>query len=1384
MSTDDPQRRVLRSGGTATHSIQYLPPQRRNRRINQPTVTQTNPSLPHNSPNIQLGNVHDSDPAGNGYKESEVGYGIRDEEIGADGKEVTRSEVDAFLKDVVEEEGIGDGVGEERRVESTPGDLEGLFTPIDTQGNVTFSRTLRSEQPQPVTATVNQSAINDPHTETDQPSHRADSPSQRPKYDQEIESLVGDDYGDLPFRLTERMRSEDKGKSVIKDEDDMLYKTELERQTQSLRNWLMKHLRAYTEQPLTHGNPEFRRTYRAEFRRWYLMRERLTEERVSIARKKHEYYEAEEEKKEAERKSLADRQGNETHKETMEAHKPVVWMHPYLVGNFRIPAWILNKMESEGFNMAILDHVTAWGEATLRLWLRGHPKCDVYDYICALAASLDEKVALENVVKDESVDTHPGTVPFADPVEVQHEQDEYDTFEPHGDDDEVERERRTPGIGSSWEARVQYQRWFDQDIARGVRSRYVDQGIRFYDGGVPTDIWTAEQVGIMTQMWKDRVSGFSSANNNAGQLKAGPSGTQHRGYTPTVGSAINPTQYRSPQNSHRPFMGNNGNPPDGSDGGSNGSGGPGKPPGGPPRGPPGGYGGPPSGPPGGSGGPGGPPGGPPGGDRGSSSSQRSHPSQQGNSQHYHSAPGAPGGGDPGGGGSGIPIFDDDDRKRDMSHMAIRIWQSPFYGDEALEGNTVDDFSRGAVDEMYLLRVQQRYQKLIDTHLGHIVTNNTEGLKFNVVKVSDIEKWDGSADIDKFEEFLTQFCRWCKVNHLGGIHRSQEIIAHLGLHLVGAPQKWFSNYIDGTASTRIWTLLEVVMGLYRQYVHDTAIQQATDRFNAIRGGKSVYDLYQKLKQRADNMVEKPDNLTFKSRFLSALPIDIRNYVFYHNCSAERSSMRELFHAAQSGETAKENQDRYQRMMNNRSTLPLSTGSSRSTVGSGVRVSFDRGSRTGTRNTFSPQANNRSSQSQFRGSSNVQPRQQSFQSQRSVPPSREQTQQSNRPRSSTNFGNRASSTSFKSNSVNRQQSRGPLPQGSVQKVPAVPGLENYRCRRCNQLGHLASMPQCPLTETKPKMFMTREIVEEDQQVDENVPETHDVDQNEVAVNEAEEYFARAASPMDAVDYAEEEVAQNEDVEYAEVADEYAYEDELEAAEDTRMASLRVFEMDKFMDEIQSEDDDDDYRSSYYSTERFGRITIGEIEDWEKAEQKRRVVTNLGKSHVIKSIQRPYTQQDDEVESLNRPRYHVEATRPLVQFVLIGGVQAFTLFDSGCTTQSVSHEFARAAGLNAMALSDPVPLQLGTAGSRSVINFGVFAELEIGSVKDKNHYFDVVNLDRYDAIIGTRAMRSLGINLDFQKNLIQVMDKAITPLSEEEERTVIARRYSMRQSSKASP
>ncbi|KAF8225953.1 hypothetical protein L208DRAFT_1032312, partial [Tricholoma matsutake] len=91
----------------------------------------------------------------------------------------------------------------------------------------------------------------------------------------------------------------------------------------------------------------------------------------------------------------------------------------------------------------------------------------------------------------------------------------------------------------------------------------------------------------------------------------------------------------------------------------------------------------------------------------------------------------------------------------------------------------------------------------------------------------------------------------------------------------------------------------------------------------------------------------------------------------------------------------------------------------------------------------------------------------------------------------------------------------------------------------------------------------------------------------------------------------------------------------------------------------------------------------------------------------------------------------------------LKAYILLDSGCTTDSISPEFTMSANLKAHELEEPVPLQLGTVGSHSKINFGLFTNFEISGVENI-HYFDVVNIDRYDAILGTMLMRKHGITV----------------------------------------
>ncbi|KAF8325610.1 uncharacterized protein EI90DRAFT_2860609, partial [Cantharellus anzutake] len=76
------------------------------------------------------------------------------------------------------------------------------------------------------------------------------------------------------------------------------------------------------------------------------------------------------------------------------------------------------------------------------------------------------------------------------------------------------------------------------------------------------------------------------------------------------------------------------------------------------------------------------------------------------------------------------------------------------------------------------------------------------------------------------------------------------------------------------------------------------------------------------------------------------------------------------------------------------------------------------------------------------------------------------------------------------------------------------------------------------------------------------------------------------------------------------------------------------------------------------------------------------------------------------------------------------AYTLFDSGAKMDAISPDFVCAVHIPILQLENPVVLQMGMKGTRSQILFGTNVDVEINGHVEK-HYFDVINIDRYDAI-----------------------------------------------------
>ncbi|KAJ7747401.1 hypothetical protein DFH07DRAFT_694301, partial [Mycena maculata] len=125
---------------------------------------------------------------------------------------------------------------------------------------------------------------------------------------------------------------------------------------------------------------------------------------------------------------------------------------------------------------------------------------------------------------------------------------------------------------------------------------------------------------------------------------------------------------------------------------------------------------------------------------------------------------------------------------------------------------------------------------------------------------------------------------------------------------------------------------------------------------------------------------------------------------------------------------------------------------------------------------------------------------------------------------------------------------------------------------------------------------------------------------------------------------------------------------------------------------------------------------------------------------TIRRP-----DTVGLLDQPVRPYKETACISVLVNINGVDAYVLIDSGSTTNSMTPEFAHATRAPRITLTEQVTLQLGCVGSRSRINYGTRVPIDFGGLKG-HVYFDQVNLDRYDCILGTPLLNRHGGVIDF--------------------------------------
>jgi hypothetical protein len=127
-------------------------------------------------------------------------------------------------------------------------------------------------------------------------------------------------------------------------------------------------------------------------------------------------------------------------------------------------------------------------------------------------------------------------------------------------------------------------------------------------------------------------------------------------------------------------------------------------------------------------------------------------------------------------------------------------------------------------------------------------------------------------------------------------------------------------------------------------------------------------------------------------------------------------------------------------------------------------------------------------------------------------------------------------------------------------------------------------------------------------------------------------------------------------------------------------------------------------------------------------------------------------------------------------INRLDTIVMFDTGSTSDAVSPEFTQVANMKIHSLDVPMGIQLGCKGSKSKIVFGTSGPVQYGSIIG-THYFDVVNIDRFDTIISMGFMCKFSITLEPEHDSIFISRIPVPTLSEGEETAELACRHSLR-------
>ena len=121
---------------------------------------------------------------------------------------------------------------------------------------------------------------------------------------------------------------------------------------------------------------------------------------------------------------------------------------------------------------------------------------------------------------------------------------------------------------------------------------------------------------------------------------------------------------------------------------------------------------------------------------------------------------------------------------------------------------------------------------------------------------------------------------------------------MGTRLKGNASEWFTRNIERPDQPiRDCSLESVIEGLQKQFLNSLTHRQVSNKFDTIKQGqKTVQELIQELTKYAAQMVQYPDDYSFRRRLIATLRPSLQKEVLRRGITAEFSSMQDILEKA--------------------------------------------------------------------------------------------------------------------------------------------------------------------------------------------------------------------------------------------------------------------------------------------------------------------------------------------------------------------------------------------------------------------------------------------------------------------------------------------------------